>query len=131
MWLSGRRHQLWGIDSILGAEKFGDKPIVLVIGNHEFYDRHWNCCLMDMRDAAKRTGVHFLENDAITITGVDFLGATLWTDFELYGSKSESITDASRYVADYRQIAGCSRWKTWIGTVQAAPGWPSNWPAGR
>ena len=21
-------------------EKFGDKPIVLVIGNHEFYDRH-------------------------------------------------------------------------------------------
>ena len=93
-------------------KQFGDKPIVLVIGNHEFYDRHWERCLMDMRDAAKHTGVHFLENDAITIDGVDFLGATLWTDFELYGSKSESITDASRYVADYRQIAGCDPWKT-------------------
>lgn len=93
-------------------EKFGDKPIVLVIGNHEFYDRHWERCLMDMRDAAKHTGVHFLENDAITINGVDFLGATLWTDFELFGSKSESITDASRYVADYRHIAGCNPWKT-------------------
>lgn len=93
-------------------EKFGDKQIVLVIGNHEFYDRHWERCLMDMRDAARYTGVHFLENDAVTIDGVDFLGATLWTDFELFGSKSESITDASRYVADYRQIAGCNPWKT-------------------
>ena len=42
---------------------FGDKPIILVAGNHEFYDRHWERCLMDMRKAAGQCGVHFLENE--------------------------------------------------------------------
>ncbi len=97
---------------IWAREKFGDKPIVLVIGNHEFYDRHWDRCLMDMRFAAQQAGVHFLENEAIIIDGVDFFGATLWTDFELFGSKSESITNASRYIADYKAISGCNPWKT-------------------
>lgn len=94
-------------------EKFGEGTEILwVAGNHEFYDHHWDRCLPDMRRAAQQRGIHFLENDSITIEGVDFLGATLWTDFELFGSKSESITDASRYVADYRAIAGCNPWKT-------------------
>lgn len=93
-------------------EQFGDKEIVWVAGNHEFYGHHWERCLADMRRAAKQRGIHFLENDAITIGGVDFVGATLWTDFELFGSKSESITCASRSIADYRQIAGCDPWKT-------------------
>lgn len=94
-------------------DKFGvDKPILWVAGNHEFYDHHWERSLDEMRNAAQQRGIHFLENSAITIGGVDFLGTTLWTDFELLGRKSESITDASRYVADYKAIAGCNPFKT-------------------
>ena len=93
-------------------ETFGDVPIIWVAGNHEFYNHHWERCLADMRRAAKQRSMHFLENETVTIDGVDFLGATLWTDFEMMGSKSESITEASRYMVDYRKISGCSPFKT-------------------
>lgn len=90
--------------------KFGEKPIIWVAGNHEFYGHHWERCLMDMRRVARMSGVFFLENDSITIDGVEFLGTTLWTDFELMGEdqKSEAIKEAKRNMVDYRQIAGCT-----------------------
>ena len=105
-------------------EAFGDKPIILVAGNHEFYDRHWERCLMDMRKAAGQCGVHFLENETLTIDGVDFLGATFWTDFELMGApnKEESIQAAKRFMTDYRQIAGCTPERT-IERHQASRTW--------
>lgn len=35
--------------------------------------------------------VHFLENEADTIGGVRFVGATLWTDFRIARSSSSSV----------------------------------------
>jgi len=56
--------------------------------------------------AAKKTpGVHFLENDIVTIGGVRFLGATLWTDFRLHCSPEAAMEHARRCVNDYRLIA--------------------------
>jgi len=103
-------------------KKFGDKPIIWVAGNHEYYDHHWDRCLMDMRRFAQHCGIHFLENDTITIGGVDFLGSTLWTDFELMGTKSESITEASHWMVDYRKISGCTPFKT-IERHRASRAW--------
>src|SRR5438445_9723562 len=37
------------------------------------------------RQAAEGTNVHFLENRAVELGGVRFLGCTLWTDFALFG----------------------------------------------
>jgi len=45
-----------------------------------------------MRSIAAACGVHFLENDAVVIAGVRFLGAALWTDFCLYGNTSQEIS---------------------------------------
>ena len=101
---------------------FGDKPIVWVAGNHEFYGSHWDRCLMDMRRLAQHCGIHFLENDTIAIGGVDFLGSTLWTDFELMGRQRESMALASRWIADYRQIAGCTPLST-IDRHRASRAW--------
>lgn len=97
---------------VWARKTFEDKPIIFVAGNHEFYGRHWDRCLGDLRKTALQAGVHLLEDEAVTIGDVEFLGCTLWTDFELLGCKSESITDANRCMADYRQIAGCNPWKT-------------------
>ena len=104
---------------------FGDKPIILVAGNHEFYDRHWERCLMDMRKAARQCGVHFLENETVTIGGVQFLGSTFWTDFELMGARAQSIEAAKRLMADYRMISGCTPERT-IERHQESRSWLAN-----
>ena len=42
------------------------------------------------RTAFKGSHVHLLENDAVEINGVLFIGATLWTDYLLCGSDAQS-----------------------------------------
>ena len=83
------------IDDGLGGirwarEAFPDKPIVMVAGNHEFYEKHWFRHVDDMRQAAKTHDLEFLEADGIDLAGVRFLGCTLWTDFELFGAEREA-----------------------------------------
>lgn len=87
------------IDDGLGGfrwarETFPNKPIVMVAGNHEFYGQHWTHHLDDMREASLKYDIEFLEADGIDLGGVRFLGATLWTDFDLFGA--EKRTDALR-----------------------------------
>ena len=91
-------------------QTFGDKPVVLVAGNHELYDGHWERTLDEIRTVARQMDVHFLENSAVTIDGLQFLGATLWTDFAYFGleQRSQAMEEARRFMADYRAIQGCS-----------------------
>jgi 3',5'-cyclic AMP phosphodiesterase CpdA len=81
-------------------------PCIYVAGNHEFYKGSIKEGIEAGRAAAKQTsGVHFLENDAVTLGGVRFLGATLWTDFRLDGAPESAMDHARRRMNDYRQIA--------------------------
>ena len=66
-------------------QTFGDKPIVYVAGNHEYFDCEIDGALVLMRQMAKENDVYFLENDSVLIKGTRFLGCTFWTDFEFYG----------------------------------------------
>ena len=52
-------------------------PVLYVAGNHEFYDSDWEPLRAQMRRAAEGTAVRFLDNDAVTIGGVRFLGLSL------------------------------------------------------
>lgn len=55
--------------------------VVYVAGNHEFYHGKWVQNIQDLRDeCAQFANVHFLERDSVTISGVLFVGGTLWTD---------------------------------------------------
>lgn len=101
-------HGVAGIE--WAARAFAGKPVVFVAGNHEFYGNHWEDALVQMRIAAERCGVHFLEDDEFIISGVRFLGTSLWTDFCLYGQPRQ---DASMYLFakglnDCRQISASS-----------------------
>jgi predicted phosphodiesterase len=62
---------------------FGGRPVVLVPGNHEFYDRELRTELAAMRQAAEGSNVHVLSRASVVIHGVRFLGCMLWTDFQL------------------------------------------------
>lgn len=85
---------------------FPDKPIILVAGNHEFYDGHWNRTLQEIREKSRELGIHFLENDSVEIDGIRFLGCTLWTDFLLHSEKhrSASMEAADENLNDYYLI---------------------------
>jgi len=93
-----------GVESIRWARQaFGNKPIVMVAGNHEYWQGDWDQTLADLRAVAVDCGVHFLENDSAVIQGVRFLGCSLWTDYEYFGTdrKKEAVQSSKSYLPDY------------------------------
>jgi predicted phosphodiesterase len=85
---------------------FPDHDIIYVAGNHEFYGCNRLEILAKLRIEARECGVHFLDDEAVVIDGVRFLGTTLWTDFELFGSddKPWCMKDAGDFMNDFRVI---------------------------
>ena len=84
---------------------FAGRPVVLVPGNHEFYGGERTRTLELLREAADGSNVHLLDRDEVVIDGVRFLGATLWTDFELDVGRgvdiNEAMLDAKRGLNDF------------------------------
>lgn len=96
-----------GTQGIVWArQSFPDKPIVYVSGNHEFYGHRWDKLLDQLRSEAQAYDVHFLENDSVTIEGVRFLGATLWTDFDYFGrgKRHSNMLAAEAGMNDFKRI---------------------------
>lgn len=87
---------------------FANKPVIYVAGNHEPYDGCLTATIAAIRAETAGSNVHFLENDSVVIDGVRFLGATLWSDFEIEGSsyREEAMFNARRGMNDFRVIEG-------------------------
>jgi Icc-related predicted phosphoesterase len=75
-------------------ERVPDKPCIYVPGNHEFYGCDIDRTVEKARAAAAGTSIHVLQNDSICIGGIVFLGATLWTDFDLFGDQEYAMMAA-------------------------------------
>ena len=73
-----------------------------------------------MRIAAREAGVHFLDDEAVVIRGVRFLGATLWTDFKLFGpiDAPYCMKDAMDYMSDFRLVREGDRGFTPVDSVR-------------
>lgn len=80
------------------------KPAIYIPGNHEFY--HHDIGLIDELKAQAPDNVHVLNNDAVVIDGVRFLGSILWTDFLLFGETDKylSVQCARRGMNDFEII---------------------------
>lgn len=90
-----------GGDGVAWAvERWPDRPVIYVIGNHEYYHGDTAEVLAACRAAAEGTSVHLLEEDGVVIGGVRFLGATLWTDFDLFGNEEGGIIARRAAVRD-------------------------------
>jgi len=103
--LAGDIHQ--GVQGILWAQQaFKARPVVYVLGNHEFYGHDWDRLVVEARAAAAGSNVQFLEQDAFVIGSLRFLGCSLWTDFRLWGPDREmqAMGRASRQMNDYHAI---------------------------
>jgi predicted phosphodiesterase len=83
------------------------KPVIYVPGNHEYY-----VCDFDIERAAGRAAaaelpnIHVLDRDAVVIDGITFLGATLWTDYKLFGAQTAqpAVARAEQAMNDHRLI---------------------------
>ena len=65
--------------------KIQNKPVIYVLGNHEYYKGAYPKTLNKIMEAAKNSNVFVLEDSSVDINGVRFHGSTLWTDFSLFG----------------------------------------------
>jgi predicted phosphodiesterase len=88
------------------ATVFANKPVIYVCGNHELYGSDLTL-LAEMRNPEwESAGIHFLENRAIEIQGIRFLGCTLWSGFDLYGVDFgvKAMLRAKQLINDYHKI---------------------------
>jgi hypothetical protein len=87
------------------ARAFGERPVVYVPGNHEYYGHAYPTLLRALRRAARGTSVRVLDREGLAVGGLRVLGCTLWTDFALGGDRRAAMALASEMMWDYRQIA--------------------------
>jgi DNA repair exonuclease SbcCD nuclease subunit len=85
-------------------ERVQDRPVVYIAGNHEYYGVDLDRTVEKARIAAAGTNIHVLQNDSVVIGGVTFLGATGWTDFNLFGDPYLAMNAAAELLNDYRKI---------------------------
>ncbi|MBI1177512.1 phosphoesterase [bacterium] len=83
---------------------FADRPVIYVLGNHEFYRHSLPELTEDLRRETEGSLIHLLENSSVEIDGFTFLGCTLWTDFAVSGNPVESRAAAENCMADYQLI---------------------------
>lgn len=89
------------------ATTFPGLPVLYVHGNHEAYGRNLEDTQAEIRKACEATeNVHFLDCEEYILEDVRFLGATLWTDFRLFGddTRAAAMREAEAVMTDYRRI---------------------------
>lgn len=59
-----------------------DRPVIYVMGNHEYYGYDINELLPLARECAADTGVHLLDRNTVNINGLRFAGCTLWSGLD-------------------------------------------------
>lgn len=83
-----------------------DKPVLYVPGNHEFYGGSLPGTLRVLRQHAA-SHVTVLDCGETVLGGVRFLGATLWTDFQLDADPAQraaAMAEAQEMIRDFSRI---------------------------
>jgi len=89
------------------AETFPGLPVLYVHGNHEAYGKNLEDVQTDIAEACQASdNVRFLNCGEHVIGEVRFLGATLWTDFRLFGddSRQAAMRESESVMTDYKRI---------------------------
>jgi Icc-related predicted phosphoesterase len=83
-----------------------DIPIVMVLGNHEFYRRFIPDELALAFAHADAFNLHVLSDTAVELGGVRFVGATLWTSYQVFGEANQAamMNACAKGMNDHRLI---------------------------
>ena len=85
-------------------ENIPDIPALYVCGNHEFYGEKFPRLIDKLKEEAKGSNVHILEDDTFEYEGIRIFGATLWTDMNLHGERQEASNLARDRMNDYKRV---------------------------
>ena len=82
------------------------RKVIYIIGNHEYYGHELNDMNQKIRDKAKEYGIIILDDATHEIDGITFIGATLWTDYEVDPTMptTAAMAVAARGINDHRVI---------------------------
>ena len=88
------------------AEKVTDenKFVLYVPGNHEGFGCDIDRTVAKARAAAAGSRVIVMQDDVVKIGNATFVGATLWTDFELFGDADRAMRIAGDRMNDHKKI---------------------------
>ena len=77
--------------------------IFYVPGNHEFYHGEIKAVGTALAERCRELGIELLDRRALAVNGIRFIGATLWTDFALFGIAEQvrARAIAKRGMADF------------------------------
>lgn len=84
--------------------KIPNKPVIYVLGNHEYYKGSYPKTLNKIKAAAQDSNVFVLEDSFVDIDGIRFHGATLWTDFSIFGNPMHYGMICQPKMNDYKKI---------------------------
>lgn len=90
-----------GVKWIKSAIK--EKPVIYVLGNHEYYKGTYPKTLNKIIESAKGSNIHVLENEYVMIEDITFHGATMWTDFSLFGNPRKHGMICQPVMNDYKK----------------------------
>lgn len=82
-----------------------DCDVIFVPGNHEYYQcQDFYAMREKWRTGYYNNRVYVLDDISVTLSGVRFIGSTLWTDYHLLGWEYEAdcMNAADKYMADHR-----------------------------
>lgn len=93
-------------EAMAWAKTLGRRALY-VPGNHEFYGGSLDGTVAELKRLSAGSAVRVLDNEAVVIDGVRFLGSTLWTNFKLFddnGQREASMAEGSRFMRDFSRI---------------------------
>ena len=124
-----------GAAGIEWARETFSAPVLYLAGNHEYYEGEFETVNTALRQASGAP-VQLLDCTCTVVSGVRFLGCTLWTDYSLAreADRPAVIEDARKLNPDYQKIrfgvrafapedsiALCTRQRAWLATALAEP----------
>jgi Icc-related predicted phosphoesterase len=86
------------------AEHVNNVPVIYVLGNHEYYRHTYPGLLNKLKTLTRKTNITLLENESKRMNGITFHGATLWSDFELFGNAELAEWESQQSMNDYKLI---------------------------
>ncbi|MBE7418391.1 MAG: metallophosphoesterase family protein [Ideonella sp.] len=93
-------------EAVAWALRF-ERPVLYVPGNHEFYGGSLDGTVQELQRLCAGTPVRLLDRDEVILSGVRFLGATLWSDFALFADPQQckaAKAEAQRFMRDFSRI---------------------------
>lgn len=107
-------------DSVLPWLRGLRGPVVYVPGNHDFWRCTYQREVAEARELAAAAGIHLLiEGEVAVVAGVRFVGATLWTDWDLRPEeRARATSDGAARAGGMRDVRRI-KWRRGPGDYSA------------